>query len=948
VAAGVLVSHAARAQAPHEPWRTRETPHFRIHYPEPFSAWAAHAAQLLEDARARLIVEIGYAPPDRVDVLVMDPVSQPNGSAWPFLGWPRMVLWTTPPAPESDVGSHRGWAELLAVHEDAHLVHLLRPSRNPLTRLVSRVLVPLGPVTMRAPRWAIEGYATLLEGRLTGSGRPHSDIRAAVLRQWARTGQLPHYDALSGDPRRWRGGAMPYLAGSAFLEWLERRAGPDGFRRLWARLTARQERGFETAFTGVFGDEPRALYGRFVAELTRDALKVEEQRPLVDGELWQRFTWSTGAPALSPDGTRIALVRHARREPPRLVVLSTAAPVEEERELEERLARVLARDPDDVAPVRAWPLPREPLHVLPTLDGAAPSHPRWMPDGESLLVERPEPDGDGVLHFDLFQWTLDSGALRRITRHAGVRAADPVPDGRSAIAVRQQFGMSALVRIDLATGAVAPLTEPSVHVVYDRPRVSPDGERVLVLRHREGAWRAVVRRLDENRELELPTPPAATIAYPAWSRDGRTVFLSVGESGFVEVQAFSDDGEGAARRRLTSTLGAALAPEPSPDGRALFFLSLEPHGLDLRRIALDDTGSMPRSEPPLTEVATPPQARRPAPMAPPVERPTHPVGEERAYGRGRPELMPLVGGGLASDLRRYEAGLRLGDVVGRASAIGLVGWSGGEDRLSGGAAAIAWRGWPVTWSAHAFHSMERPGRGADETTWRGVEGAASWQRIWRRATLAASAGTFAGSVDRRDVERLSSRLAFGDVRLDGRRSRQRTAIRYGTRVRLERGATEGDSWRRVLAQLEGRVSHAATGGGVAWQRRRVAGSLRGPERFELGGLDSSLLPSSVLTGRIAVPALPRGTAAGTDYEMWRYSVQLGPALPLFYERHRVWSGGRRERDAIALVGAEWAVATGPLPLLRLPSPALRLGVARVLSGPLEGRTRWWAGLTWRP
>jgi hypothetical protein len=64
-----------------------------------------------------------------------------------------------------------------------------------------------------------EGYATYVEGRLTGSGRPYGVMRPAMLRQWALEGRLPTYAQLSswGD---FQGMAMAYLVGSAFLEWL--------------------------------------------------------------------------------------------------------------------------------------------------------------------------------------------------------------------------------------------------------------------------------------------------------------------------------------------------------------------------------------------------------------------------------------------------------------------------------------------------------------------------------------------------------------------------------------------------------------------------------------------------------------------------------------------------------------------------------------------------------
>src|SRR5436190_16241373 len=101
---------------------------------------------------------------------------------------------------------------------------MLRPSRNPLQRLL-----PLNPITLRAPRWVLEGYATVIEGRLTGAGRPNSTIRALILRRWAQEGRLPSYSQLNSD-QRFLGMSMAYLMGSAFLEWLEQRSGTESLR----------------------------------------------------------------------------------------------------------------------------------------------------------------------------------------------------------------------------------------------------------------------------------------------------------------------------------------------------------------------------------------------------------------------------------------------------------------------------------------------------------------------------------------------------------------------------------------------------------------------------------------------------------------------------------------------------------------------------------------------
>src|SRR5690348_13728621 len=78
------------------PWRTIETKHFVFHYPEPLEAWTQHVAaraDAIDSAVARLV---GYAPAAKTNVVVDDPYSTANGSAWPFLGAPGINLWAHP------------------------------------------------------------------------------------------------------------------------------------------------------------------------------------------------------------------------------------------------------------------------------------------------------------------------------------------------------------------------------------------------------------------------------------------------------------------------------------------------------------------------------------------------------------------------------------------------------------------------------------------------------------------------------------------------------------------------------------------------------------------------------------------------------------------------------------------------------------------------------------
>jgi WD40-like Beta Propeller Repeat len=958
------------AQGPSADWRTIETAHFRVHYPAESEAWARRAVARLESIRDRVAAEVGYAPPEVVDVIVSDPLADSNGQAFPFLGWPRMVLWTSPPGPTSTLGHYRDWSEILVVHEETHLVHMLRPSRNPARQMLSR-LVPVGPILLSAPRWAIEGYATVVEGSLTGAGRPNSDLRAAVLRRWAQAGKLPSYARLASDSESWQGMSMAYLVGSAYLEWLEQRGGPGSLRNLWARMTARSGRSFGDAFEGVFGGSPQDLYDRFRAELTWRAMEAErlalEAGPAREGDLWQDLSWTIGDPAVSPDGQRLVIAIDERDRPARLVVWSTGPDEEAEKKWEERRKKLAERDPEDVPAVRTKPLPREPLHVLGAPQGFEPTTPRWMADGRSILFVRFEPDPEGFLHPDLFLWEPESGDVRRLTHAADLRYPDPSPlaaDPDWAVAVRSRHGRTQIVRVDLRSGEVRDVTAPSVDVVYDRPRLSPDGRRVAFARHSEGSWRLVIRDLDSGAETAAAPPSGGTVASAAWSPDGRTVWAVVGDRGFIDLWAFSADDPERPPQRITHAQAAALAPDPTPDGKSLFYLSLEPDGLDLRRLELTPEVIAGQARAPIDLPAgLAPAIRPPAPEPPePFALAEAPAG--RAYGLGRQELFPFLSWSGASAGSLSEIGVRGGDVLGRLDWL-LLGSLAHAGWAEGGAFALAWRGWPVEVGFHIFQADEQPSEQDDPLPFgprldldrRGFELSAAWERQWAGGALRLAGrglreeiepdfSRTGGSLDRSILSLTAGQAGFrqwGPWRLE-----------HGLNAHAEQGRTAGDDWLRYGGTLRLGLGHDDTGLTLAW-RRDDSRDLRTPyDLYQLGGTESSLLPRSALAGLIQVPGLPFGALTGTQHEGQRADLRLGfLPVPLFYERHRLWQEGDPKGDWLSLAGLEFRWTLAPLPIGRIPGLDLRAGVAQVLDEPYTEEVfgddlRWWLTVVWRP
>ena len=913
--AAALVSARAAGQAPWEDWRTIETAHYRIHYPAPFEAWARHAAGSIESIHERVTGLVGYAPGARVDVVVADPVADANGEAIPYLDRPRILLWTSPPQAEAGLSDFTDWMTLLTTHEVAHVVHLSRP-RNRSPRWLERLSpAPFGPLAIGSPRWVSEGYATLVEGALTGSGRPASSFRAAVLREFALEGKLPEYRALS-ETAGWLGGSMAYLAGSAYLEWLAARDA-DSLPRLWKRMASSRGGSFDGAFRAVFGESPRDLYGRFTAEVTARAVaeaKRIEAAGLVEGERWQRLRGGTLAPQVSRDGRRLLVRRDPSPSESYLAIWEIAESEEERKAAEERARREAERlrDPEEVADVPESPRLRTPRWTLPRENGYSAADPRFLPSGESVLFARRAPDAEGALRWDLYRWRYVAGGVERVTRLADVRDADPDPAGAFAIGVRGRYGFSELVRVDLATGAAAALDVPQsagdTWRVWAHPRVSPDGARVAALLHRGGRWRLVVLPVEGGDPVELPLGGAPQ-GPPAWSADGARLWVATDAGGVWDLAEVDATG-GRPASPSTRVTGGAFAPAPAPDGGSLYFLSLTASGVDVRRLDLSKAPPSALPERSAGETAgafplLPPLAEAPAAFA------SAAAPEPRPYDAwSELTVRPLVNFAFGPSGNALQLGADAGDAVGRVHAF-AAGSLGNAVGPRGGAGGLAWRGLPVALAVQAFTAIEKPGgqglaaRPELDAQRTGGWLSADWGRPYAWGRVAAEAGGGGTRVEAFAQDRSFWRAlgsAAGEVSL------RRTRGRWGWGAALHAfgaaGSTDGAAWTQGAASgsLSG-VTPIATLTGTA-RRGGTGGSPSDFDAFWVGGAPSLLFPDGLDRNRILSPAMPNAVQVGRSVEGYRAELAAAAApVALYGEWLRAWSGGERP-GFVRAAGAE--------------------------------------------
>ena len=564
LAVGVLSgvgAPVANAQAPDETWRTLSTEHFRITYPAGIRELATRAAERAERAHEGLTDAFDVAPTGTIDMVLTDHVDISSGFARTSPS-NRITIFAAPPMEGFELAYFDDWLELVITHELAHIWHLDRRGAfgSLIKGIFGRLPIPMSwPVFPNGavPTWIVEGLATYYESALTDAGRVGGSYHDMVLRTAILENRFEQIEQVAGDSQVWPAGDRWYVYGSRFFDHLVAKHGPERMAD-FARavddqiIPFRPNAAARASFGATFRDAFDEWRGGLAEEYAGLSDELSRSAPLTSPETLASEGRQVLSPRVSPDGRTVAYARSDGRS--------------------DTQVRLLAPDGTESRKLTR-------TNAVSQLD--------WTPDGRVVFSQRDFVDPYRQ-YLDLYVADPD-GPVRRLTRGARVDYPSVSADGRTALAVRQRDGTSALVRIDLTDGTVRELVAPRTDVHWAYAAGSPDGRWIAASRWSKGGFYDVVLVDSAGRIVTEVTRDRAVDLSPTWSPDGSWLLWASDRTGIPNLFAVFVDANGKIGpvRQITNMLTGASEPVVDPSSSWIYFAGYHADGWHLERIPFD-------------------------------------------------------------------------------------------------------------------------------------------------------------------------------------------------------------------------------------------------------------------------------------------------------------------------------------------------------------------------
>ena len=269
-----------------------------------------------------------------------------------------------------------------------------------------------------------------------------------------------------------------------------------------------EDRDFDTAFYGVFGEAPSTLYRRYVAEFTYKAMQKEIEEAPLDSKVWQEYEYTAFDPVLSKEGNMLAIVERDKKGRMHLNVYDTQDDPTVQAQFEEKRRAIIEADPLDIADIPPKAFAKKRLHRLKPTNFSGMRYPQWCADNVLYFVATVKDEHHRrARRGELFSWSLETGTVKQLSTGLAIRRFALTQDCQTVFAEQVRYGYSELVRVDIATGHVEPLFEPQLSTLYDHPILHERQEKLAFLKHTINQdWRLYIQDLKSQEVITVPMP----------------------------------------------------------------------------------------------------------------------------------------------------------------------------------------------------------------------------------------------------------------------------------------------------------------------------------------------------------------------------------------------------------------------------------------------------------
>ncbi len=526
-------------------WKTLHTAHFYIHFTHNQEPIARRLANIAEQVHDDLSDWISWQPGEPTHIVLSDESDVANGLASP-IPYNRSVLFLTPPNGIDSLEDYHDWLTLLFTHEYTHILHLDKGTglaaagRNIFGRYF--LFFP----NLIQPRWFIEGLAVQHEtSREIGVGRGQSSYFHMLMRSEIAQGIKP-VAQVNQLVRSWPAGAVPYLYGTHFLQFIEEKYGEQAVKK-WidgysdnlipARLNS-------TARSAVGQSLPQLWYA-FSAWLEQTYAKqntITHASPLTEGERLTHHGFRTGSINQDSEGN----LYYVREDQLRHTALMRRNHVGDTRELADLNNGALI----DVHKQRG------------------------------VLIAQPEVCNNVSIYYDLFQYREDQG-LQRLTHCARYVFARWHPEGEKIAAAQVTNGNSALHLLNAQGVSEATLWQAEHGETLGSFDWSPDGERLVAAIWRPQLGWNIEEFVVASRQWIAITDSPLIESSPRYSADGKHLYFSAEYGGVYNIWQYSPAQQQFSQMSNVPT--GAFQPLIGHDG-ALYYIGNHAQGFDIYQL----------------------------------------------------------------------------------------------------------------------------------------------------------------------------------------------------------------------------------------------------------------------------------------------------------------------------------------------------------------------------